>query len=70
MLNVYEFSNLRIYAALLSNQQILILEYQNCFANFIALTYQEGQIFSVLQQNLIIENGGERCMLQFSCIEI
>ena len=63
MLNVQEFSKLR--AALLSNQQISILRHQNCLANFIALIYQEGQMFSVLQQNLIIESDGEEYVTIF-----
>ena len=70
MLNVQKFSNLKIHAASLSNQQTFIFEHQNCLANFIALIYQEGQTFSVLQQKLIIENGGEEHMLQFLYTEI
>ena len=68
MLNVQEFSNLRIYAALLSNQQISILEYQNCLANFVALIYQAGQIFLLLKQTLLIETGskGGKCFKPIS----
>ena len=65
MLSGQKFSNLRIYATLVSNQQISILERQNCLANFFASVYREGQIFSVLQQYLMTENGGKNISYNF-----
>ena len=63
VLRSLKFKNLCCFT---KQQQITILGHQNYLANFIAFIHKAGQNISVLQQNQIIENGGEKHTLQLS----